>query len=131
MRRPSRSIAAPMGMNRRRPRIPEMRTMISRSEPDVVIARTSMAELEAKMGIPPLEGLLAERDELVAQVARLRAKHGSFGTWDSERKIALAAAAALVRGQASLEQKRITESAIDEGAHTHPSYVDFIIASIT
>ena len=105
--------------------------MISRSEPDVVIARTSMAELEAKMGIPPLEGLLAERDELVQQVARLRARHGSFGTWDAERKIALEQAAAVIRAQSALEQKKVTEAALDEAAHTTGNYVDFITASIS
>lgn len=105
--------------------------MTFRSEPDTVVARTSMAELEAKMGIPPLEGLLAERDELVSQVARLRARHGSFGTWDSERKIALAQAGAVIRAQSALEQRKVTEAAIDEGSHTAPSYVDFVTASIS
>src|SRR5436190_10467011 len=99
--------------------------------PDAVIARTSMAELEAKMGIPPLEGLLAERDELVAQVARLRARHGPFGTWDSERKIALEQAAAIIRAQSALEQRKVTESAIAEGSHTAPSYVDFVAMSVS
>src|SRR5947209_9995678 len=98
--------------------------------PDAVTATTGMAELEAKMGIPPLEGLLAERDELVAQVARLRARHGPFGTWDAERKIALEQAAAVIRAQSALEQKKVTEAAITEAAHTAGSYVDFIAASV-
>ena len=96
-----------------------------------VVARTSMADLEAKMGIPPLEGLLAERDELVQQVARLRARHGPFGTWDAERKIALEQAAALIRAQSALEQKKVTESALDEAAHTTGSYVDFITTAVS
>jgi len=100
--------------------------------PDAVTAFvTPFAELQIKMGIPPIESLLAERDELVAKVARLRARHGPFGLFDAERKVALATAAALVRGQAALEQRKITESAIEEGAHTHSSYVDFITAALS
>lgn len=92
---------------------------------------TPQGEIEARCGLVPVEELLQERDELIAQVARLRARHGTFGSWDAERKIALATAAALVRAQSALENKRITESAIDESAHVHPTYVDFITQSVS
>ncbi len=92
---------------------------------------TPQGEVEARMGLIPLEELLKERDELISRVARLRARHGTFGSWDSERKVALASAAALVRAQALQENKKMTESAIDEAAHVHPTYSDFVIASVS
>jgi hypothetical protein len=93
--------------------------------------RTPFGDQEAKIGLIPLEELLHERDDLVLQVSKLRARHGTFGVFDAERKIALASAAALIRAQAALESKKITESAIDEGAHTHPTYVEFIAKAVT
>jgi hypothetical protein len=93
--------------------------------PDQVL--TPVGEIEQRMGIPPLEVLLAERDDLVRQVARLRALYGPGGTFDAQRKIELSKAAAVVRAQAVLEGKKVTESYLDEAAHTSNGYVDFII----
>src|SRR5882724_9201744 len=44
---------------------------------------TSQGEVEARMGLIPLEELHQERDELVSQVARLRAVYGAGGTFDA------------------------------------------------
>jgi len=41
--------------------------------PDHVVARSRMAEIEDRIGVAPVEELLAERQELVEQVAQLRA----------------------------------------------------------
>jgi len=96
--------------------------------PDVVTTPlTPLGEIEQRMGIPPIESLLAERDELVRQVARLRALYGSGGTYDSLRRIELSKAQAVVRAQAALEGKKTTESAIEEAAHVSNGYVDFVI----
>lgn len=78
------------------------------------------------MGVPPLESLLAERDELVKQVAPLRAKHGPFGTFDALRKVELATIAASVRARAVEQEKKVTEAAIDEAAHASARYAGFI-----
>src|SRR6266702_1032125 len=88
---------------------------------------TPMGDAETRMQIVPLEELLAERDEIVAQLSRLRAVYSNGGTFDALRKIELSKAANLVRAQATLENKRVTESYLDEMAHVADAYVDFIV----
>lgn len=85
---------------------------------------TPTGDVENRMGIQPIEELLAERDTLVQQVAPLRARHGPFGTWDALRKIHLSASAAVVRAKAG--DTKVTEASIDQAAHTHPDYVAFV-----
>jgi uncharacterized protein (DUF1778 family) len=86
-----------------------------------------MTDVEQRMQLVPLEELLAERDEIVSQLAHLRALYGSGGTYDSLRRIELSKAQAVVRAQAALEGKKTTESAIEEAAHVSNGYVDFVI----
>lgn len=80
-----------------------------------------------RLGIVPLEGLLAERDALVKQVAPLRAKYGSFGTWDSIRKIELAKLAGIIRAKALESGKRLSNDEVDDLSHADPRYQDFVI----
>ena len=84
--------------------------------PDVVPPVSTMGEIESRMGLPPLEALLAERDTLVKQVAILRATHGPFGTYEALRKMQLASIGAILRAKAVEAGVRITEAAIDEGS---------------
>jgi hypothetical protein len=94
--------------------------------PDHIIAQTALAEIEARMGLPPLEGLLAERDELVQRAADLRAKHGPFGTYDALRKVEWATIATTLRAKAFAAGEKMTESAIEQAAHADPRYMEFI-----
>jgi hypothetical protein len=88
---------------------------------------TPQGEIEARCGLIPLEELLAERDELVSQVARLRALYGPGGTFEPLRKIELSKAANLVRAQATMEAKKVTEAYLDEMAHVSEGYTQFIV----
>ena len=88
---------------------------------------TGLADVEARMGIPPLEGLLAERDELVTKTARLRAKHGPFGSFDALRKIEWCKIATLLRAEALSIGQKLTESALEQAAHADLRYIDFVI----
>lgn len=90
------------------------------------IVATALGEIESRMGVPPIEMLLAERDDLVKQVAPLRAKHGPGGTYQDVRKLLLAQLAARLRAVAVGEERKITEAALEEGAHSHQEYVEFI-----
>lgn len=92
---------------------------------------TPQGEIEARCGLIPLEELLSERDELVSQVARLRAVHGPFGTYDALRKIELAKVAAMIRAQSVLEGKRVTESYLEESSHCHDAYVAWVTTMTT
>lgn len=87
---------------------------------------STLGEIESRVGIPSIESLLAERDTLVKEVAPLRAKHGPFGTYDALRKVQLATIGAAIRAQAVLDERKITEAAIDEASHSDPAYVDWI-----
>jgi hypothetical protein len=90
---------------------------------------TPLGDIEHRMGIQPLEELHAERDTLVKKVADLRARHGAFGTYNDLRKIKLAAIAQLVRAKALKEGKKLTSAQVDDLAHSHSAYVDFVITS--
>jgi hypothetical protein len=82
------------------------------------------------MGLQPLEELLAEREILVKKVADLRARHGSFGTYADLRKIKLATIAQMVRAKATKDnEKKLTAAEVDDRAHCHTAYVDFVITS--
>lgn len=93
--------------------------------PDHMVA-TALGEIEARMGIPSIESLLAERDELVQQVAPLRAKHGPFGTYDALRKVELSTIASALRAQAVADGRKMTEASIEEAAHSDSRYVTFV-----
>jgi chorismate mutase len=100
--------------------------------PDQVLTPlTPFGELQVRMGVPPLETLLAERDELIKQVAKLRARHGSFGTWDSERKMELEKGAAIIRARAAATAEKITEARIESEKHTADAYVQWLADSLT
>lgn len=93
---------------------------------DAIVARSPFGEIEARIGLMPIEELLAERDTLVKEIAPLRAKHGPFGTYGDLRKIELAKVAAMLRAKATEETRKITEAALEEAAHAAPSYIDFV-----
>lgn len=88
-------------------------------------------DVESRMGIEPIAKLLARRDQLVSEVSRLRARHGPFGTWDNERKVILATAAAVIRARAAADGKKITEAQIEFEAHTAEIYVTFLTESLS
>lgn len=85
-----------------------------------------MSDHEHRMGVVPLETLLAERDTLVKQVAPLRAKYGAWGTFEALRKIRLAQLAQLKRAELLRDGERLTEAAIEDAAHADERYVDFV-----
>lgn len=80
-------------------------------------------DYEDRIGIGHLDELHARRRELIAQVAPLRALHGSFGKFDALRKQKLGAFAEVVRAQYAEKGIKITESRIDQLAHCYGGYV--------
>jgi hypothetical protein len=90
-----------------------------------------LGDIESRMGIDAITGLLAHREALVAKVSRLRARHGAFGTWESERKVCLSAAAAVIRAKAAAAGTKITEAQIEQESHVAESYVVFLTDSLS
>ncbi len=97
---------------------------------DGIIARAPMRLVEERLGVEPVDALLAEREALVGRVATLRARYGGWGTFDHLRKIELARLAGLIRAQAVRDKVggtgKMTAAEIDDQAHSHPDYRDFI-----
>ena len=93
------------------------------------VSRSPMADLEAKIGLQPLDELLAARDDLVESVADLRAAHGPFGLFEHKRKIELARIAGLVRARAVRDGIKMTAAEVDDAAHCHPDYLDLVTSA--
>lgn len=90
----------------------------------------TMHEVEARMGLTPIDELLAKRRSAVETVATLRAKYGSFGTFEHERKIELARIKARIRAELTASgANKVTNDQIDDLAHADPAYVDAIITA--
>lgn len=84
------------------------------------------AEIERRLGLEPIESVLTHRAQLVAEVAGLRAKFGSFGTFDAERKTKLATIKMRIRAQMTASGVKLTESAMDDEAHADLDYIAYI-----
>lgn len=99
-------------------------TSVDRSTGEIL---SDPSDIERRIGIVPLAELLPERQRLVEQVADLRARYGSFGTFSDLRRIELAKCAAIIRAQATQDKRKISAKQVDDEAHAHPAYIDFVI----
>ena len=93
---------------------------------DHLYVHSPMAATEKRLGLRPVEELLAERRALVDRIADYRARYGAFGTYGDLRKVELARIAGLVRAQAVRDKMKMTAAEVDDAAHAHPDYRDFI-----
>ncbi len=85
-----------------------------------------MNDLERRIGLDPIDVLLAKREHLVKLAAGLYAVWGPFGTGEARRKSALALAHLQVRDE--LGDTKATESRVDAMARTHATYLSFLDA---
>ncbi len=99
--------------------------------PDHLHVYDPMAVTERRLGLRPVEELLAERAALTQRMADYRARFGAFGTFDHLRKIELARIAGLIRAQALRDKVKMTAAEVDDAAHSHPDYRDFITEATT
>lgn len=89
------------------------------------------AALESRIGVQPLDEIIQEHQHIVNQVADLRARFGSFGTFDHLRKVELSRIKGLIRAQATRDKRRVNNDQIDEEAHAHPDYIEFVTKATT
>ena len=107
--------------------VPDPRNSPGRSQTRAVPPLVSpMSDHESRMGLVPVESLLAERDELVRQVAPLRARYATWGTWEHERKIELAKIATLLRQAATDARAKVSAAQVDDMAHADLRYIQFV-----
>jgi chorismate mutase len=90
-----------------------------------------MKDIENRIGIEPIEELLAKRQQLVEQVAGLRAVHGPYGTFDPQRKSTLSIIRMKIRAQRLRDKVKVTEAQLDEEAHADPDYLAFVAQATT
>jgi len=95
--------------------------MTFRSEP----ARTALP-IEDRIGIDPIDALIAERDSLVRRGAPLYAVYGPHGTAEHRRKVALATAELQVRADIAASGEKATEGKVDAMARVHPTYTTYL-----
>ena len=63
--------------------------------------------------------------------ACLEAWYGPFGWAEHLRKIVLSNCAEMIRAAAAVEGAKISETRINDLAHTHELYLDFLLQSLT
>lgn len=93
---------------------------------------TPMGDLEAKIGIPSIEELLAERDELVKQAAPLWAKYGPGEVWTHIRKSTLSTLELLYRAKAADANppEKMTDAIASAKAHDDERYTDLLTQAV-
>jgi hypothetical protein len=79
--------------------------------------------LENRVGIDPIDQLIAERDQLVREAAPLYALYGPGGTAEHRRKVAQAIAELQVRAGAT---EKMTEGKIDALGRTQETYLAYL-----
>lgn len=95
------------------------------------VGATLREEAELRAGVEPIDLLLDERQHLVEKVAHLFALYGPGGVADSIRKNEEKRLSGLLRAMAVAQSQKITESALEEGARSHPEYIALTAAHTT
>lgn len=62
--------------------------------------------------------------------ADLEAWFGSFGMYDHLRKARLAMCAEMIRAGAAAGDSKLSEARVNDLAHTHPAYLDFLFTNL-
>jgi hypothetical protein len=85
---------------------------------------------ERGLGVMSIDDAMAAYLSAADELAPLRAKHGTNGTFEHDRKALLANLRVGVRRHANTPamrtQKALTDAAIDDLAHAHPEYQKFL-----
>ncbi len=85
-----------------------------------------LTDLEERASLASLEGLHAERRQLIEANAKLVALHGSFGLFDNFRKKMLECEKVRMRMELSAKGVKTTETMIDAEAHASEAYARFL-----
>lgn len=85
-------------------------------------------ELEQRAEVDSLAALHQERRVVLQTLTKLRAEHGSFGSWDHRRKqlVESLKIKALDRDPADPPLLKETEKIIEAWAYSHPTYKAFL-----
>lgn len=79
---------------------------------------------------PPTVEMIALPACDISDPAQLAAFYGPFGWADHLRKVVLSNVSELIRAQHANDAKKPTEDRIDDLAHNHPVYVEWLVANL-
>ena len=85
-----------------------------------------LRDIENRIGIGHVDEHAARYLNLSKEAAPLRAKYGPGGTFDAQRKADLSAIRMLLRARYADKDEKVSEARLDEEAHCHRGYVEFI-----
>ena len=99
--------------------------------PDFPLGSDATGDKERLLGITPMDDALSAYLAAADEVAPLKASHGTNGTFEHDRKALLAALRIGLRRSALSDPRlraigRLTDSAVDDLAHGHPDYAQFL-----
>jgi hypothetical protein len=97
--------------------------------PDILVG-TLFRDNQAKLGMPDIDELLAERDVLVSALADKKVRNKALAAkfayttsmWDAERTVRKSLALLKVRDAAENEGKKYTDKVLDALAHADADY---------
>jgi hypothetical protein len=97
--------------------------------PDIIVAKM-FREAQARAGVPDLDDLHDKRRTIIETHGELMALHRNKSLLDGKRKETLALCALEVRDRFETEGKKVTEARVDDEAHVHPRYRQWLSDTI-
>ena len=96
---------------------------------DIIVA-TMFREAQARAGVPDLDDLHDKRRTIIETHGELMALHRNKSLLDARRKETLALCALEVRHKHETAGTRVTEKLVEDEAHVHPRYRQWISDTI-
>ena len=97
--------------------------------PDVIVAQM-FRESQARAGVPDLEDIHDKRRTIIETHGELMALHRNKSLLDARRKEMLALCALEVRNQLEKGGGKFTEKLVEDKAHAHPRYSQWLSDTI-
>ncbi|OQW33317.1 MAG: hypothetical protein A4C66_04115 [Nitrospira sp. HN-bin3] len=88
-------------------------------------------DLEARANVESLDDLHAQRRDILAMFAPLKAMHGAFGLYDARRKALLEGLKVRTRERLMAANAKVTDAIVDAEAHNDPTYVAWLDEQFT
>ena len=100
---------------------------------DIIVA-TLFRDNQAKLGMPDIDELLAERDVLVNALTEKKMRNRALAAkyaytnamWDAERKVRLSLSRLKVRDELAAKDQKVTDATLDAMAHADAEYRKFV-----
>jgi len=108
--------------------------------PDTIIAggygsqldyEAPRSDAEDRMGVEPVDKLLADRAGIVEALAPMWAEYGPGGIGEHRLSAERSRIIGLLRAMAAAEDKKVTEAALEAGSRAHPAYLAMMAKQTT